>query len=307
MKTKRVIQVYKPPNRWVNSPIGLGDFIRGFCALHELLHNTDAELRIDVSQTEFSHVIEQDPSFFCAGDPELIGNAEEIFVNHPAAVACVQKFLASDESELYISTNLGNWDWLQMSERTRHFARKFYQFDRSIELQIESSFCQPAYEALSIRCGDVFFSDSSFQITNPARLLIHAIIEEHILPVCKLPLVITTDCFALKQELNQRYGMLFLPYPSQHGAFGNVMPVVSDLCLLKRATRIFHVNACADWWSGFSHFTSIIFEKPSLNVRSPVFDKEEITTDRVLITNTLKSDKLRGAIEAFHRASQTGV
>jgi hypothetical protein len=290
----------------MNSPIGLGDFIRGFCALHELLNNTQAELRIDVSQTEFVHFIEQDPSFFCCGDPASIMDAEEIFVNHPAAVKRVQTFLESDESELYISTNLGNWDWLQMPERTRRFARKFYQFHRSIEQRIESAFCKPTYEALSVRCGDVFFSDATFQLTSQARQLIQAIIEEQILPETERPLVVTSDCFALKQELSQHYGMLCLPHPSQHGAFGNALPVVSDLCLLKRASRIFHINACADWWSGFSHFTSIILEKPSVNVRSPAFNKEEITSDRLLITNSLKSDHLRTAVEAFNRASQPG-
>jgi hypothetical protein len=36
------------------------------------------------------------------------------------------------------------------------------------------------------------------------------------------------------------------------------------------------VNLWATWWSGFSHYTSLIFAIPSLNLRAPEFQVEAV-------------------------------
>jgi general L-amino acid transport system substrate-binding protein len=40
---KRIVQVYKAPHQWINSPPGLGDFIRGACHLHEFLSSKNID------------------------------------------------------------------------------------------------------------------------------------------------------------------------------------------------------------------------------------------------------------------------
>ena len=79
--------------------------------------------------------------------------------------------------------------------------------------------------------------------------------------------------------------MAMLPHRSQHGAFGTVLPVAMDLCMLKRSRFNYHINVWSDWWSGFSHYTSMIFKIPSMNFREPRYAKEEITAQGQLTTD----------------------
>ena len=103
---KRVIQVYKAPHQWVNGPPGLGDFVRGTCHLFEKLEVSGMEFRVDISQTEFFHLIEHDESIFQVGNEGRIAQAEEYFVDHVALHHRIIAFQHSTDSELYISPTL---------------------------------------------------------------------------------------------------------------------------------------------------------------------------------------------------------
>ena len=280
---KRVIQTFKAPQQWINSPPGLGDFIRGACHLFEALQSTDIELRIDISQTEFSSLINQDPSFFQSGDEIRIANAEEYFVDHNALQHRLASFMASDETELYICTNLGAWNRLTLPENVKGFIRNFYRFTDKVEHMLKQSLQKTEYEVLSLRCGDQFYSDPANKVSEDVMQMICTIIEQKILPNARYPLVVTSDSYELKCEIAKRYGMLMLPHQSQHGAFGNALPVALDLCMLKNSKFNYHINSWATWWSGFSHYTSIIFNIPSMNFRAPLFAKEEITAQGLII------------------------
>jgi|GEM_PF-3673232 len=283
MQLKRVIQTFKAPQQWTNTPPGLGDFVRGICYLHEILQGSGIELRVDVSQTEFVDLIEQSPSFFWIGAKQSIANAEEHFIDHPAAFDRLKEFFESDETEFYISTNIGNWDRVEIPEKTLQFARNFFAFTPHVEHLNANQLASKEYETLSIRCGDVFYKDPSIGLIEEAKVQIRSIIEEHVLPRAIHPIAVTSDCYELKQELAKRYGMMSLPYPSQHGAYGNALPVAMDLCLLKNSRCNYHINIWAGWWSGFSHYTSMIFHIPSFNFRMPDFAIEEVTADGRLI------------------------
>jgi len=283
MKRKRVIQTYKAPHQWVASPPGLGDFVRGACHLFEWLHENGGELRIDVSQTGFAALIEQDQSMFQAGEEGRIASAEEHCEDHTALHNRLTAFLRSDETELYLCTNLGAWDRLTLPDSTRHFAGKFYRFSDQVEGMNAQALKVPDFEVLSVRCGDRFYGDAAGTVSNRKARRICSIIERHVLPRAQAPVVVTSDCHQLKVALADRYGMLMLPHRSQHGAFGDVLPVARDLCLLKSSRFNYHINAWTGWWSGFSHYTSLIFKVPSMNFRAPRFDKEEITAQGQLI------------------------
>jgi hypothetical protein len=284
MTAPRVIQTYKGPGQWVDSPPGLGDFVRGSCHLFEILQPLGVELRIDVSQTEFSGLIEPDASFFHTGEKALIAGAAEYFEDHQHAPLRerLTAFAQSGERELYLSTNLGAWDRLDLPDATRDFAGKLYRFTDGIEHEVASTMSGP-YEVLSVRCGDHCYHDPAVRVSPATERQIHSIIERHVLPRHQFPIVVTSDCHTLKLDLSRRYAMAMLPHQSQHGAFGNVRPVALDLCLLKHSRFNYHINAWADWWSGFSHYTSMIFRIPSLNFREPRFAREEITADGELL------------------------
>lgn len=283
MTTKRVIQTYKAPHQWINSPPGLGDFVRGISHLYEKLEVSGMELRIDISQTEFSRLIVQDPSIFHVGEEARIASAEEYFVDHVALHNRLVAFQHSSESELYICTNLGAWNRLTLPESTREFSRKFYRFSDDVENMNAGALKKTEYEVLSVRCGDHFYGNPTDKVRNDQEAQIFGLIERQILPRTQLPLVVTSDCHELKCELARRYGMLTLPHQSQHGAFGNALPVAMDMCLLKNSKFNYHINSWATWWSGFSHYTSMIFNIPSMNFRAPDFLKEEITAQGQLI------------------------
>ena len=285
MTAKRVIQTYKAPGQWRQSPPGVGDFIRGACHLFEILQPLGVELRLDVSGTEFAPLIEQDPAVFHAGEASSIAAAAEYFEehDHPRLRERLTAFARSDETELYVCTNLGAWDRLVLPEATRRFAAGFYRFTGRVESMKAAVLDAPAYEVLSVRCGDDFYDAPDALPPADMARAIDNIIEKHVLPRAGSPLVITSDSHALKRQLSRQYGMLALPHRSQHGAFGGALPVAVDLCVVRNARVNYHINTWADWWSGFSHYTSLIFQIPSINFRSPRFWKEEVTASGRLI------------------------
>ena len=276
---KRVIQTYKAPHQWVNGPPGLGDFVRGICHLFEKLKHSGMELRVDISQTGFAALIDADDGFFQVGDEQRIASAEEYFVDHDALHHRLLAFQRSDEAELYICTNLGAWERKSLPDETRAFGQKFYRFNAEVERLNAQALPTAGYEVLSLRCGDRFYTDPDGQVHADVKPLICAIIEQQVLPQARSPLVLTSDCHELKLELAQRYGMTILPHRSQHGAYGNALPVALDLCMLKNSSVNHHINTWATWWSGFSHYTSVIFKIPSVNFRAPHFAREEVEAD----------------------------
>jgi hypothetical protein len=52
---------------------------------------------------------------------------------------------------------------------------------------------------------------------------------------------------------------------------------------LKNSRFNYHINAWVGWWSGFSHYTSLIFNIPSMNFRAPKFAREQITASGELL------------------------
>jgi hypothetical protein len=290
---KRVIQVLKAPHQWRNKPPGLGDFVRGACHLMEVLHRRGVELRIDVSQTEFAGLIEQDASIFHAGGEERIAQAEEYFVDPAALRERLTAFLESAETELYLCTNVGAWHRLTLPPHIREFIRKFYRFADEVELLNARALRTTDYEVLSVRCGDEFFgADRDPRAARaappapahrPMMPLVCSILERSILPHARSALAVTSDSHELKCELAERFGLMTLPHRSQHGAFGLALPVAMDLCLLKNSRFNYHINAWVGWWSGFSHYTSLIFNIPSMNFRAPDFVREEITASGELL------------------------
>ena len=274
---KRIIQVYKAPHQWINSPPGLGDFIRGACHLHELLSTQNIEFSIDISQSDFHNHIIQDDRLFSINDSEDIKNAAEYFTDHISLINDINQFLNSFETTLFISTNYGNWSRVNLPLLTKDTMKMLYVFNDSISFDVSSNIPINQYEVLSIRCGDKFYGNPESALEHSLTSKIFNIIENFILPNLQSPLVVTSDSFHFKKLLSDKYGFLMLPHQSEHGAFNSsCYPVCMDMHLLKNSKYIYHINAWANWWSGFSHFTSQIFTIPSINFRAPDFLFEKV-------------------------------
>ena len=278
-RVKRVIQTFKPSGEWYSSPPGLGDFIRGACHVHEMLENTGVEVRIDLSRTGFAKFIEHDDALFHRGTADGVAEAEEFFNDEVALRVRLNAFLASDERELYVSTNAGAWNRTTLPERTRAAMQGLYKFTPDIEAELAQGLPVQDYEVLSVRCGDRFYGADG-RPDEVAFRAICALVEHDVLPSAAHPVVITSDCHELKLELAQRYGLLMLAHRSRHGAFDDqVRPVAVDMCLLRHSKANHHINAWAGWWSGFSHFTSMLAGTGGLNFRAPHFECEAVNPD----------------------------
>lgn len=285
---KRLIQVYKGVDQWGSvGPPGFGDFIRGICHLYELLENQpDMKLYVDFSQSEFGKYLSSGSDVLSNGDQQRIIDAPTYFVDHPALHERLKDFINSDEQELYLSTNVGDWNRTLLPNSVKEFAKQFYQFDPAIEQEVATAIGAKDYAVLSIRCGDHFFQPGqNHQLSEiPAKL--SEIIENAILKESNIPILVTSDHYELKVMLAEKYGFLLLDHKSEHGAYGNVLPVIKDLCALKNSSKNYYINTWTTWWSGFSHYTSIIFDIPSVNFRHPEYIPEHISENGILTTVT---------------------
>ncbi|MFI3155439.1 MAG: glycosyltransferase family 1 protein [Methylococcaceae bacterium] len=282
---KRIFQTYKAPEDWAKGPPGMGDFIRGACHLFEMLDGTGVEFKIDISRTEFFDLIEYDESIFHIGDAKKIANAEVFVVDHGALYKRIEAFLESQETDLYICTNLGDWDRKELPKKTREFIRNFYRFNGVVERLSAEVLKGRAYEMLSVRCGQ--FDDEQQNSLDTMKQRIFSLIEDQILPNAKFPIIITSDSYPLKCELAEKYGFIVFPHHSKHGAYGGALPVAIDLFLLKNSKFNYHINTWASWWSGFSHYTSIIFNISSANFRAPYFIREEVMKQKTIVIDAV--------------------
>jgi hypothetical protein len=269
-RRKRLIQVYKRPGDWKSRAPGVGDFLRGGCHVTELAARYGAEFRFDVSQTEFVSLIVQDPALFCAGDPARIRDAGEHFKDHRPLLAALDAFAASGEEEFYFSTNLGDPFRSSLPAEVKSAMRPFFCFAPEIGQENAADIAFDTYAVLSVRCGDAFFGSRAKRLGLVRRLSLYQLIERDVLSQCPLPIVAMSDSLWLKRALNRRYGMAYAPLPGAHGSSGDVKAVVRDLDLLRRSRLNIHVNIGKPWWSGFSHYTSLIFDIPDRNFVRPV-------------------------------------
>ena len=274
---KTLIHCYKRHNQWHNGPPGLGDFIRGTAHLHELLTDSGIKLQIDFSQSGFAKLLIKDESYSFKGEANKVASAEEYFVDHISLIERVKLFAKSDQDELYICTNLGAWNRTTLPKETQEFMRKNLRFHPEIETKLTEMLVPKDFEVISVRCGDAFYNGEPGPHHDFFLEQTEKFFQQIIRPRVSHPLVIASDNYYLKRELANRHGLLILPHKSQHGAFNDdATPVALDLCLLSKSKFIYHINLWATWWSGFSHYTSIIFSIPSLNMRAPEFKIEEI-------------------------------
>lgn len=281
---KTIIQTYKPPQSWkIKVPPGLGDFIRGTCHLFEKFDPNLVQLKVDISQTKLSNFIEFDELFSYSGEEEKIVEAEEFFAEDRSLLdTTIKNFLDSKEQYLYLSTNLGNWNRTTLPEPTRKFIKNFYRFNDQVTRPCTEIIQNQSYQVISIRTGDKFLGQTDINTSINSKRLIFDIIERDILPKYSSPIVVMSDCYQLKCELAKRYKFILSPNVPYHGSNGNTLAVAMDLNFLKNSQFNYHINAWQPWWSGFSHYTSIIFKIPSVNFIFPDFMKEEITSSGTL-------------------------
>ena len=160
------------------------------------------------------------------------------------------------------------------------------------------------YEALSIRAGDNFLKanpdERAVGIDDGLRTRLYEIIESEILPSAKYPIVVVSDSYHLKGELASRYGFKTSNLLPQHGGFSDdAFSIVLDLEILKNSRHNHHVNLWKWWWSGFSHYTSLLFGVSSTNYVSPLFLREEVPVIDSEARSASPADGIGGIVRRF--------
>jgi hypothetical protein len=304
MAGKRIVQVYKPGGGWRKRPPGLGDFIRGACHLHELASRLGVDLRIDVSTTGFAALAVANDDLFHTGSTERdVLDAGEYFrePEHAELIETLDAFCRSQGETIFVCTNLGAWNRTRLEPDTIRFMRRFYDFAPEVVTVSAATIGNGPYEVLSVRAGDRFFQRPDGTIDVDLKTKLFEIIERQVLPQARSPLVVMSDSFALKSELAARFGVRMTPGRPQHGADGSALPVAVDLNLLKGAAHVHHVNLWKWWWSGFSHYTSLIFSVPSTNYVAPLFVRED--SDAAGRRRVAAIDRVRLHVQAWRRAA----
>lgn len=255
--------------------------MRGTCHLYELSQLHGFELLVDLHQSGFHQYFTSAEDLVTADEAYQVANAAEYFVDHEALLNNLGSFLRSNDRRLHVSTNLGAWDRRTLLPSTKEHLKGIFCFDPSMIKRIRQLIAVDDYDVISIRCGDGFYTSEGLTLPENYLALVEHLINDHIQSIAKFPIVITSDSFELKQFLIRRFGFNALPHRSEHGAFNeNIEPVALDLCLLAHSKFNFHINLWASWWSGFSHYTSLIYDIPSVNFRAPHFLAEAIEPGR---------------------------
>lgn len=226
------------------------------------------DLRVDVSQTDFSQHLIFDESIFHEGDAEAVRNTVEYYEDPAALIVKMWEFSLSNEERLYVTTNYGDWRRPSLPAETKSEVRKFLNFRPHVRERNDTWLKLTEFEVLSVRCGDAYFLDPEKRLTRTRERELLDIVQNHVLG-SGLPVVVMSDSLWAKESLGKRFGFLDVPTVPSHGANGNVLPVMMDMELLTRSKRNSHISMAHDWWSGFSHFTSLAFDVPEFNAVAP--------------------------------------
>lgn len=266
---KRIVQAFKRPEDWEHGTPGIGDFIRGTIHLYELGRKFDIDVKVDISGSLLDPHINYDDAMFIRGGDKQSTNAEEHFQDHAALVERLWEFSRSGDDELYLSTNLGRWSRTNLPSDIAEFAKKFFSFRNSVTDPINSWLPDSDIRVLHVRCGDRFFH-ADRRLPRLQRAALAKIIEDNI-DLDGPPVVVISDSVWLKTYLVRKYSFIKSPATPNHVTGSDVLSTLMDLEILKRSIATYHVSIWHQWWSGYSHYTSLIFDTPQpLNKAGPI-------------------------------------
>jgi len=239
---------------------------------------------MDVSNTGFAELIDQDPDHFHSGPLEETSCSGEFFSNNNQELwDALNTFKSSDADHIYLTSNLGDWNRHSLPEACRIFGGAFFQFNKTVTNHSDPYTENGPFEVVHIRTGDIYMSrgdqhPKGIIDVSAANKKLQRIIEDSILIESKSPIIIMSDSVELKQHLAQRYGFKVLPHAAEHAAYGGTLETCIDLQILKRSSHNYGINIRHIWWSGFTHYTSLIFNIPSTYYRLPYLYKESISS-----------------------------
>jgi hypothetical protein len=271
---KKIINVLKAPNQWGEGviPSGIGDFVIGCINLYELALAENWDIKIDISQTPLADLIIQNQEIFQTSLADEVVNAP-VFKN-PKKENILEAIKSSFEIQglenFYLHTNYGFKRRNNLPAALKEWGKKFYCFNDEVSRMAEKITGSGDYSVLVIRCGDYFFQKESSNLVDEKNAPRHIInmIERYLPELHGKKVFIMCDFDDLKIFLSNKYNFSVMPHKASHGASGSMQSVAIDLAILKNSQQNIHINAWAPWWSGFSHYTSLIHSIPTINIYS---------------------------------------
>lgn len=259
---------------------GLGDFIRGCLSVKNICEEFGFSFEVDYSKHPISQFfenrhftpIEVNPSeinIFDIGDGQYIENVFKQLSVMPEE--------NKKNSSLFLTTNL----WYLgggVSEDTRVFMRESFVPSSDLrgavlKAQEELGIEYGKYDILHVRMGDKFLVDGHTDETAFQR--IHELIlkgfQDHKV-TCSQPLLVLSDCYALKKYLHSKEGWLYSNVEPCHLSSDvkddRVRDTLIDMCLLSEAASVFCISNHG-YGSGFCDWTCDIYNVPCIRFENP--------------------------------------
>lgn len=114
---------------------------------------------MDVSNTGFAELIDQDPDHFHSGPLEETSCSGEFFSNNNQELwDALNTFKSSDADHIYPTSNLGDWNRHSLPEACRIFGGAFFQFNKTVTNHSDPYTENGPFEVVHIRTGDIYMS-----------------------------------------------------------------------------------------------------------------------------------------------------
>lgn len=255
-----VVHTYQPMCTTVQHPPGLGDFLRGSIALHQLSAKYGFRLQIDFSSHPLHRFLKQNESTFCRKDQAVY----EFFNEKNSEL---ESFIVgqSGMESLRVTTHVVPAK--QMTTKCRQFIRKNLKPTKAVTdytKNVLASLGLKSYCVVHLRMGDHLFDT---EIALPPAL--EAYFIEEILPVWGRSVLVVSDNQTIKHVLRDRFDVRILDAKPVHlgrpatseTSYWDVRDTFVEFLLMGASSWIYQYSVYP-WGSSFSKICADIYGIP---------------------------------------------
>ena len=248
--------------------MGLGDFLRGSLACHQLCYKYGVPCVIDFAQHTIGKYLipshDHDISEFPFVEARNIG---KYFITDLRNLICQRyrfSYLARNINNICVYTNV--YPKFPILQETKEFLKQ--ALIPTSELQdIIPNYNDGEYEVIHIRAGDLlaFGTSHDFVVNTDINSIISSITDKikQIIDSTSYPILIMSDSLELKNILTEKFDTIKTETESVHltSDSDNVVDTMIDFFTLTRARKIIQFS-CHNWGSGFSDSVNWIYDVP---------------------------------------------
>lgn len=241
---------------------GIADFLRGSILVAQYAKHFNIHFKMNVSR----HAINE--CLLVKSEPIFPKKIHTLMLNHKYThlnyyiSSLIQHFLTTDETELYIYSNLF-YDRNLLTDDIKQYINTFFTFKPSYADELGRLFTFSQYRVLHIRCKDSEFTtafEDNHLFTEIVKLQLSS------------PVIVISNNHHLKHTLHNLFGFYMMDAPSYHTAFThnyqNLYSTIMEYMVLTKSMSTY----CFSYYghgSGFSEQCSILNSVPYQSIYLP--------------------------------------